>query len=145
MCECADGQGACRARRTAAAAHPMRARAAPSTIPGAGLGLFAERPYRAREFVTYYTGVHPDDPDREGDRVLSVTARRCVDAADGTPCRSEDGRGDYVNHHADPARRNCRYVWDRTVKAVKVVTTRRVPQHAEFFADYGPWFRLPGR
>lgn len=110
-----------------------------STIPGAGMGLFAERAYSKGEMVVHYSGTYRDDPTAEGDRVIQIDRKWSVDA-DG-PCTHPRNRGDLVNH-GGKLNSNCKYAFFKSprLRMVCVVATRDIQEGEEFLADYGPWF-----
>ena len=114
----------------------MEAVAGRSTIPGAGLGLFATRAYKRGDFVTVYSGVVSRRAP-SGDRVLDLAPPYSVDGIE--PCRHPAGRGDLVNHA--PGRPNCRYaIVDSRMRLAAVIATRRVAAGDEFFTSYGPHY-----
>lgn len=121
----------------------MTATGAPSKIAKAGTGLFADRPYRKNEHVTYYSGTYSDDPCIEGDRVIELRPRLSIDG--GGKCQSPWNRGDLINH--SPKDLNCRFAWCTTspkpLRLMEVVTTKPVDKGAEFYVDYGPYFQFP--
>lgn len=114
---------------------------APSTIPGAGLGLFARRRFSTGEVTCVYTGVPlstlgalrtPDwrylvglGKNRYGRRVW----------LDARPTPLVLAR--YANHHFDPARRNLRTqpVPDEEKWVMRAI--RPIDAGEELYCDYG--------
>ena len=124
----------------------MGLRIGPSTLPGAGRGLFAAQPFSNRQEVSPLTGYWLRN---KGDRrewqplshyVFGVSAQLAIDAA-GTnraPARLiNDARGLHKS--------NCKFVPCSNSESIRVVTTRAVAAGEEFFAPYGPsyWKELP--
>jgi hypothetical protein len=111
-----------------------------STIIGAGKGLFADRCYKRGEHIVFYSGTYVDDRCLEGDRVLQISARVCIEGAGA--CRSPVNRGDLINHQ--PQRENCRFAYcnasPKRLKLVSIIATRDIRASEEFLIDYGPYF-----
>jgi hypothetical protein len=119
----------------------------PSTIEGAGLGLFAARAFARDEVVAVYTGVlmtaeeirvmdsfGDDWPDRY-EYVMGFPEHGiCLDIA---------GRGlpvHYINDNRDRARINTRFVKRVRLLLAELVTLRDIEPGEELFVDYGPSF-----
>lgn len=120
---------------------PCAVRVAPSTIPGAGLGLFARRAIPAGttiQDVTYTGRVMSLSevrklPEVERDYVLCFHFNVHVDA------RNEFGSlGRYINDpYTEPGRRNAKFEKHVAERFAELRTTRAVEPGDEIFVDYG--------
>jgi len=115
---------------------------APSRIPGAGDGLFADRVYRRDEVVAYYSGCYRAGDAVSGDRAIEFKVNQTVDG-DGA-CRTAAQPGDMCNHGGRDA--NCDYRIDRRTLPnellVTVVARHRIVPGTELTTNYGPWFQF---
>lgn len=124
---------------------PERARAfvavetRPSTIPGAGHGLFAMEPLEAAVTIGEYAGnIVPS--------VFKVWRLRDKDylaqTDDPAICIDSAGRPEvmmrYLCHHPDPAKRNVQFINEGPLKFVR--TTCAIEPGKELFTDYGDAF-----
>lgn len=113
-----------------------------SLVPGAGLGLFALRPFEAGDLVGEYAGdlltFWQQQRTPDWTYVAAAGPDRFVDAGPYPHVKAR-----YINHHFDPDRINARYV-DAPDHRIFVHTTRRIAAGEEIYADYGPryWNRV---
>jgi hypothetical protein len=114
----------------------------PSTIPGAGRGLFTTRPFMAGELVTHYTGDLADTPETRAlvapsHYVASVTHDRLVDAA-----RTNTEPGRMINSPAASGRgTNCTWsVYPRGSNHIRITASEDIPTGTELFVGYGPQY-----
>ena len=125
-------------------------RVGPSTVPGGGEGLFARRPLRARELVSFYNGTRPraKDVDRRrwelnGNAITVVDEEQtCIDVpAPYDACaRYRASLSHKANHCFDPARVNCAFelFWHPRFGKLKAMRALRpVAEGEELFVDYG--------
>ena len=114
-----------------------RLRVAPSTIEGAGEGLFATQAIAAHETIGFYRG-----------EVL--TLREALQLKDRDylmggfgPNAHVDARnafampGRYVNDSFDPTRLNARFDKSKATRSARVVALRDIEEGEEIFASYG--------
>ena len=114
----------------------------PSTIRGAGMGLFTTVPRRAHRMVAPYTGEYVTKPDDNygGDYVISLNAPpdappfKYVDAR-----RTTDGAGRFSNsaRRRDRRTNNSHLSANRNMRDAKVVATRNIPANTEVLTRYG--------
>lgn len=95
----------------------------------AGLGLFAEAPYKKGEFVIEYTGekITHEEADRRGGKYLfEVNSKWTIDG------KGRENIARYLNHSCDP---NCesKIVGSR----VKIYTIKAIKPGEELTYDYG--------
>lgn len=115
-----------------------------STIPAAGLGLFAIDSVEPGIVIGEYLG----DPVDSFAKMLRMPDFRYLvmwEKLDGgiDAIRHPDMAMRYVNHHPDPERANIRFL--ARGRRVFLETTQRVEPGAEFFAHYaGAYWRLLG-
>lgn len=116
-------------------------RVAPSLIPGAGLGLFARRPFAEGDVVCEYVGVPlttlealrtPDWRYLVGLGRNSSGRRVWVDAR---PATSLPAR--YINHQFDPARRNIGTEVVPDAQTWVMRAGRPIAAGEELYCDYG--------
>ena len=109
-------------------------RVKPSTVPGAGLGLFATKDFRPSDKIAAYTGeqltraaIDERYGDERGEYVLCRDSKRCIDsrATNSSAARyANDSRGtDFRN--------NSRF------KALRLEASRRIRPGDEIFVAYG--------
>lgn len=105
-----------------------------------GYGLFAERDYEPREFITRYEGIH-GGPHAEGPYVVyNSYTRETVDGAYGFPLLA---KGRWINEYAADTRQrrahvNCRLEYHPEGRYIYFRTIGRVVRKGEeFFWDYG--------
>ena len=139
----------------------------PSTLIGAGRGLFTERPFVRGELVTYYDGAIIDatktnpeqlDPSlRSHTKALFFLRYAIVGNAPGY-CEGADGEGGgaYINDARDKARWNCSFEQvDSDVvrqhpdspfeRIIAIRALRDIEAGEELFIDYGSvYWRLAG-
>lgn len=118
----------------------------PSTIPGAGLGLFTEVPRARHEFISDYTGdLMYDDTDTIHEYAVGISGDWIIDAA-----RTNTAPARYINDPRMPGKINTRFVHNYAnatePERIRVITTKaisRVP--AELFLAYGRlyWHGVP--
>ena len=108
----------------------------PSTLPGAGTGVFALKTFEPNEEIVTYTGevLTKDEIEaRYGQDTapyaLRINRNHFIDAA----CAR--GTGSLIN--TNPGHNNARFKVSRTGKA-SIIATRRIPSGSELFVDYGP-------
>lgn len=114
---------------------------APSGIPGAGLGAYADRDYEEGEIVAYYTGTRLSTLDvlRTPDwryllRLGKSSAGKTIWIDARTTLRVQ---ARYINHHPDP---KCRNLLLQTLPdecKARLVASRRIRKGEELFYDYG--------
>jgi hypothetical protein len=115
-----------------------------STIPGAGYGLFANRPFKKGEMIVEYTGEVIDEatkvkryPKNEGEYVMRVMHNMYIDAVD--PASSSIGRyinssgGGYNNAKINPYHRNGAH-------RMNIGATRNIATGDEILMPYGSAF-----
>jgi len=120
---------------------------APSTIPGAGFGLFTRQPRRSGDFLASYTGRllsarknQRTFPWAGGSYMLYIDARHALDAADptcGVGRFANTARGDNVQRS-----NNARYAVDKKRKSADIVATRCMQANDEIFVAYGLAYRM---
>lgn len=116
----------------------------PSTVPGAGRGLFVLEQVPAGVRVGEYWGDLVDSVLRwlrlRNTDYVSLTANPTVQI---DALRRPEALMRYINHHFDPRRCNARYV--HVGDRVYVETMRDVAAGEELFCDYGEtYWRLRG-
>lgn len=119
----------------------------PSTVEGAGLGLFAVRAFARGEVVAVYTGVLMTAAER---REMAAFAddwpdryRYVLGLSDHGICLDMAGQGlpaHYVNDNRDRTRINTRFVKQVRLLLAELVTLRDIEPGEELFVDYGPEF-----
>lgn len=113
-----------------------------SLAPGAGLGLFARRPFEAGDRLCEYSGdlmtFWQQQRTPDWTYVAAVGPYRFVDAG---PYPFVKAR--YINHHFEPGRINAQYV-DAPDARIFVHATRPIQAGEEIYADYGAryWNRV---
>lgn len=111
-----------------------------SSIPGAGLGLFAERDFPFKSNITRYTGDYRRTQDGRigGYYFLQLTNDKSIDAA-----RTNTDSGRWAND-ARPARsgidNNARLVTHPATGAGRLEANRLIRKGEEIFASYGPGY-----
>jgi hypothetical protein len=123
---------------------PYRVATAPSTVEGAGTGLFACETIPAGEVVGEYGGDRVDSLCRwlrlRNMEYLMLTEVNTlmIDAANRPEMTMR-----YVNHHFDPSRHNL--VRKAAGETVYLVSSREIAAGEEFFFDYGAlYWKLQG-
>ena len=125
---------------------------APSSIPGAGEGLFAKRDLDADTVASFYNGVRLSHEEVDGrdwslnDNTISLDDEVVIDVPQGWSSveRYCASLGHKANHSSDP---NCKYdhfVHPRFGPIKCVRTLRHVPAGEELTCDYGYHHKLPG-
>ena len=110
-------------------------RVAPSTIAGAGLGLFAEQAFVEDESLGPYTGEVISFEELEAGRfsgsdyLLAVSERYLI-AAEGPKANYTR----YINHSETP---NALLIVSARWKSARFVATREIMPGEEIFFDYG--------
>ena len=119
------------------------ARIKPSTVAGAGKGLFATRDFAPGELIARYTGdlidtrsgAAPDGFDGSH-YVLELSERVAIDAA-----RTNTADGRMVNDaRGSGQRNNCRFSVNQQTKSAVLRATRRIRTGQEFLVAYGGAF-----
>ena len=110
-----------------------------STIPNAGLGLFATTPFDKGDCVDLYEGErYPSSDNKCRPYGLLVVEHSCiVDSASTQSCISR-----YINHN--PEKANCGFIRFSPRKGViltSVLTLKRIETGEELFIDYGSHYR----
>lgn len=111
----------------------------PSSVAGAGQGLFVERAVKKGEVVCAYTGqriniaemLRRKDPSDRA-YVMGFGLNKYLCARDRLHVLAR-----FINDHADPARHNVRFVklWEE--RRADVVATRHIAAGEELFVSYG--------
>jgi hypothetical protein len=107
----------------------------PSSIAGAGMGLFAERDFRSGEHITDYTGdYHALRHDRDGGPYhLQLTRHRSIDAA-----RTNTAAGRWLNDpHGSGQRTNSEFVMNHARGTGRIRANRTIAKGDEIFISYG--------
>lgn len=122
-----------------------------STLPNAGMGLFATRDYSRGSRVTFLDGEvltrgaflarHGDDSDRLAPYAIEATHQTYIDAADETLCAYP---GRYANH-GDSRDCNALFIVDSVCRAsrgarpyrVSIKARRAIAAGDEIFVNYG--------
>lgn len=108
----------------------------PSTIRGAGLGLFALEPIPSGVVVGEYTGDtapfaipggYTVEVELDSYYIDAYNYPRCVMAMINDPKGSDN-------------RKNVEFEIDRESKRVWIVSLRSIEKGEELFLDYGPWY-----
>jgi SET domain-containing protein len=119
----------------------------PSTVEGAGLGLFAVRAFARDEVVAVYTGVlmtaeeireMASFGDDWPDRYMYV-----MEFPDHGVCLDIAGRGlpvHYINDNRDRSKINTTFVKRERLLIAELVALRDIDPGEELFVDYGPQF-----
>ena len=115
-----------------------------SSVPGAGLGLFAERPFKKGENIVEYRGhvvilLDPSSSDSEdedsepigGPYVVQTTRHMFIDAA------RTDSEGRYVNAAPAGKKNNAQLVYDSRKKVANVRAREKIAAGKEIFMGYG--------
>jgi SET domain-containing protein len=114
-------------------------RVAPSKIKGAGLGLYAVRPFKKGEHVVEYRGEKLTQKeydtkyadDAMGSYGISLSARYVLDAG-----KTSSGVARYVcDYHGSHSKPNTEYV--NIDNRIWVVAIRDIKVGEEFYSDYG--------
>lgn len=101
-----------------------------STIPGAGLGLFAGEDIKAGDRISRYWGeVNGDNPDSS--YLLDLEDGRYVDAKMATDCPAR-----YANDARDDFANNAEFILTGSVYAY-IFSTRDISKGEEIFVSYG--------
>lgn len=117
-----------------------------STIPGAGLGLFATRHYNEGEWICAYNGEAIfqclyERSKSDGKYALEISPEFVVDAKDESSIRSPYDTGRYINGTKNPVLANCEYYLTKYGKMFPIAYVRcirPVKPGQEFLCDYGP-------
>lgn len=115
-------------------------RVGPSTIPGAGLGLFARVPIGLEETIGYYTGEVITLEELEQGRyagssyLLWVTSRHIV-VGEGPKANYTR----YINHSEEP---NAFLIVSTRWKTARLEAVREIAPGEEIFFHYGEEFPL---
>ena len=109
-----------------------------STIPNAGLGVFATKPFAVNEAISPYIGetlTKTQMEERYGQDVapyaLKLSKNRFIDSA----CKR--GTGSFIN--TKPGHNNARFSVHHTSATVRA--TRPIPAGKEIFVTYGPRYK----
>ena len=107
----------------------------PSTIPGAGKGLFTRVPVAEGDTIGYYTGRGIDeaefsDPDRPFSAYVLWVCRTHIIVGEGP----ESNYTRYINHSDDP---NAFLVVSTRWKTARFEALRDIEPGEEIFFDYG--------
>jgi hypothetical protein len=117
---------------------------APSGIPGAGLGAYADRDYEEGELVADYTGLRRSTLDvlRTPDwhYVLRLGRNRAGKTVWVDPRTTLRVKARYINHHPDPKRRNLLLQPLPDEYKARLVASRRIRKGEELFYDYGEMY-----
>lgn len=108
----------------------------PSTIPGAGLGLFEEAPVKKGAFISAYTGKYrDDDSDKFYPYGLRVGPGHVL--IDGRKSNTAPAR--YINDARKASKNNARFsvYTGKKPHTAKVVATKGIPKDREVFLPYG--------
>lgn len=97
----------------------------------AGLGLFAERPFKRGEFIIEYTGEHitHDEADKRGGRYLFILSKKIV--IDG---KGRENLARYINHSCRP---NAEAETDEDAGKIRISAKRTIQPGDEITYDYG--------
>jgi hypothetical protein len=115
-----------------------------SSIPGAGLGLFAEKDFPALSHLTRYTGDYRRTQDGRigGYYFLQLTNAKSIDAA-----RTNTDSGRWANDsRASPFEPNSELVTHPATGSGRLRATRNIKKGEEIFVAYGPryWASVEG-
>lgn len=121
-----------------------------STIPGAGLGLFATRHYNTGEFVAVYNGeaVYQclySRSQSDGEYVLEVSPEFVIDAKKESAIVTPFDTGRYICGTKNKNLANCRYYiteYGKMFPVAYVMTTCEIRPGEEFLVDYGPAYEF---
>jgi len=115
-----------------------------STIPDAGLGLFATKTYKKGDYICIYGGEYVNQ-GRGGEYVLELNGKLCVDAQDPSSYHYLD-LGRNVNHQSDPKLVNTKYkIRDVGSQPVAFIeATKSILPGEELFVNYGPVYPKNG-
>lgn len=121
-----------------------------SSIPGAGLGLFATRSYRKGEFVAIYNGESVyqclyNRSGSDGKYVLEISNEFVIDAAKESSIVTPFDTGRYICGTKNPRFINCAYYmteYGGKFPVAYVRTTRSIEPGEEFLCDYGPQYHF---
>ena len=114
-----------------------RLRVAPSTIEGAGEGLFATQAIAADETIGFYRGevLTLREALQLKDRDYLMGGFGPNAHVDASKAFAMPGR--YVNDAFDPGRLNARFDKSRKTRSARVVALRDIEEGEEIFASYG--------
>ena len=122
-------------------------RVAPSTIRGAGLGLFARQAIEAGELIAQYTGERLDGEEfshrlrtnrTSGDFALRVARGVYIDAEHTPWCLPR-----YINDATgSELSNNCRFVLDAERESAAIHTVRSIHAGEELLVPYGEGYWL---
>lgn len=112
----------------------------PSSIPGAGFGLFATRDYDQGDFVTRYGGVEITEEDHiknhhRSEYVIRTRSGALIDAVVVLHPLKEKGR--WINDARGTKFLNNCFWYERNRGLLFVLTLSPVKMGEEFFIDYG--------
>ena len=114
-----------------------RLRVAPSTIKGAGEGLFATQDIAAQETIGFYRGevltLREAMALKDRDYLMGGFGPNAH--VDASKAFAMPGR--YVNDAFDPGRLNARFDKSRKTRSARVVALRDIVEGEEIFAAYG--------
>ena len=114
-----------------------RLRVAPSTINGAGEGLFATQAIAAHETIGFYRGevLTLREALQLKDRDYLMGGFGPNAHVDASKAFAMPGR--YVNDAFDPTRLNARFDKSKATRSARVVALRDIEEGEEIFASYG--------
>jgi len=113
----------------------------PSSIKGAGQGLFTMQDIKKGTRIIEYSGKNTkEDPSNQSNYVLQISKNFFIDAED----EKISSAGRYVNdcrsmnreEHTCPGN-NCKFVWDARGKKAFIVSKLNIAAGSELFVNYG--------
>lgn len=110
-------------------------------VPGKGYGLFADRDYFEREFVTRYGGVPVDFEEATGDYV--ITSERFQVGRDAEKRFKIKEKGRWINDIETPLSRNVELHYEKGEFVFKVWFRATVKKGDEFLWNYGEEYHRP--
>jgi hypothetical protein len=118
-------------------------RVAPSTIPGAGDGLFTTRPRKRGDKIVEYRGELLDGPEVDERYGVDATAPYALELSANDPIidsACERWTAAYINHKGI-SQANCRFSRGQDGRAW-VVATKTIPADRELTVSYGRDYRF---
>jgi hypothetical protein len=128
----------------------------PSTIPGAGNGLFCTVPFRKNEYVTQYSGLEISGTALESalreeraalkrgrdphSHTLSINCHKAIVGLSAIPATSGQGGGSYANDARERGRNNTEYQRLQLSGATELIVlraTRDITEGEEILVHYG--------